>query len=307
MSKKSRVWLLVLAAAVVCGLSLWGIARYRSARVSPASLLLRMPASDAVVIYVDFAALRAGGVLELLRGANVPEEPEYRDFVRATRFDYRQDLDSAMVAFSPSGKYLFLKGRFDWNSLSGYVRNAGGRCDNPLCRMEGSTPERRISFFPVRQDLMALAVSQDDSAALRLNAALPGPAPEVPSAPVWISIPASVLKTGESLPSGTRMFARGLERADSVTLAFAPEGAGVAARLDVRCRNEQEAADLVSQMQRTTSLLGQLIAREKQAPNAADLSGVLTTGTFRSEGRKMLGSWQLGRAFLSNLLSGGAN
>ena len=64
-----------------------------------------------------------------------------------------------------------VKGRFDWNSLQSYAREQGGTCRNALCRMNGSTPERRISFFPLRPDLMGLAVSPDDSAAIDLEAA----------------------------------------------------------------------------------------------------------------------------------------
>ena len=64
-----------------------------------------------------------------------------------------------MLAFAPDGKYMLLKGRFDWKSLRGYVRGSDGLCNNSFCRMAGSTPDRRISFFPVQSNLMALAVS----------------------------------------------------------------------------------------------------------------------------------------------------
>jgi hypothetical protein len=170
--------------------------------------------------------------------------------------------------------------------------------------MIGSTPERRISFFPVRSNLMALAVSPDDWAALRLNSAAAGPEPQVPAAPVWLSIPTSVLKSGDSLPAGTRVFASGMERAETVTLAFAPEGQGLAARLDVRCRDERDAADLASQLTRTTSLLREMMEREHRRPDPADLSGVLTSGAFRNEGQRVLGYWPIERAFVQNVLGG---
>jgi hypothetical protein len=170
--------------------------------------------------------------------------------------------------------------------------------------MAGSTPERRISFFPVRSNLMALAVSPDESAALRLQDAPSGPDPQVPAAPVWLSIPTSVLKSSDSLPAGTRVFARSMEQAETVTLAFAPEGHGLAARLDVRCRDDRAAADLASQLTRTTSLLLEMMEREHQKPNPADLSGVLTAGAFRSEGRRVLGYWPIEQAFVQNVLGG---
>ena len=55
-------------------------------------------------------ALRAGGILQMLDGSKVGEDPEYRAFVAKTEFDYKQDLDTAMVAFGPTGRYMLLKG-----------------------------------------------------------------------------------------------------------------------------------------------------------------------------------------------------
>jgi hypothetical protein len=160
--------------------------------------------------------------------------------------------------------------------------------------MQGSTPDRRISFFPLQSNLMALAVSQDESAALRLQSTAAGSNAEVPDAPVWIAFPAAALKSAESLPDGTRPFARAVESADSAVLSFLPEGNRLAAKLTVRCRNGQDAADLASQLSATTSLLRQMIAREHHTPNPADLSGVLTAGSFRSEGGRVC--WATGRS-----------
>ena len=304
MSQKPRAWLIVVGIAAVCGVSVWGVVWYRSRSLTTAALLRRMPAEDALVAYIDFGELRRGGVLKLLDGSKAGEDAEYQSFVRQSQFDYKKDLDEAIVAFAPTGRFLLLKGRFDWKSLRAYVESQNGRCINAFCRMTGSTPERRISFFPVRSNLMALAVSPDESAALRLESAVSGPDPQVPAAPVWLSIPTSVLKSSDSLPAGTRVFARGMERAETVTLAFAPEGQGLVARLDVRCRDERDAADLASQLTRTTSLLRETMERERQKPNPADLSGVLTSGSFRNDGRRVLGYWPIERAFVQNMLGG---
>ena len=302
MSNKRRAALGVLAFAVLSAAAIGGVVWRRTRALNPASWLKRLPAKDTLIVYLDFDALRRAGVLQLLDGSKVGEEPEYRAFVRRTRFDYRQDLDAAMVAFAPGGTFMLLKGRFDWRSLHSYVEAEKGRCYNTLCRMEGSAPERRISFFPVLSNLMALAVSQDESAALRMTTQVSAANRELPGAPVWLSIPPSTLKSGENLPAGTGMFARGMEQAESVTLAFAPEGARIAARLDVRCRNEQDAADAAARLAKATALLREMIEREHQTPNPADLSGVLTAGAFRAEGRRVLGYWPIERAFIDNAL-----
>jgi hypothetical protein len=296
--------MLILLLSTLCGLAVGGVIWYRSRSLTPAAMLKRLPSDDALVVYVDFAALRAGGILQMLDGSKVGEDPEYRAFVAKTEFDYKQDLDTAMVAFGPTGRYMLLKGRFDWKSLSNYVRSQDGSCNNWFCRMQGSAPERRISFYPLQSGVMALAVSTDEAAALRMSTVDPRPDREVPGAPVWVSIPPSIVRSGTSLPEGTQMFARSLERAQAVTLSVAPEGNNFAARLNVRCANEGDAVALAEQLTKTTKLLQELIQREGQQPNPNDISGFLTSGAFRPVGARVQGYWPINRALLEHLLGG---
>jgi hypothetical protein len=295
--------LILLVSALCCGL-VGGVIWYRSRTLTPAAMLQRLPADNAVVVYVDFAALRAGGILQMLDGAKVGEEPEYRAFVAKTEFDYKQDLDAAMLAMTPAGNYILAKGRFDWKSLALYVRSQDGNCTNSFCRMAGSSPERRISFFPLQSSLMALAVSGDEAAALRLNSLDAHEAREMPNAPMWLSIPPSIVHSGKALPDGAQMFARSLEKAQAVTISIAPEGDNFAARLNVRCANDADAAAITEQLTKTTGLLNDMIRRENQTPNPGDLSGFLTSGAFRQEGPRVQGYWPLSRRLLGNLLGG---
>ena len=64
-------------------------------------------------------------------------------------------------------------------------------------------------------------------------------------------------------------------------------------------------AALAAQLQRITTLLADMIAREHQKPNPSDLSGVLTSGAFNHLGTRVLGSWPLERGFIDGLLEGG--
>jgi len=292
------------AIAAVVLIAIIGVFWRLSRALPAANLLKRLPAANAMLLYVDFDALRRAGVLQLLDGSRTGEDPEYKSFVAGTGFNYTRDLDMAAVAFAPTGKYLLLRGRFQWSKLEAYVRSQQGQCANSICRMAGSTPERRISFFPLRSGIMAMAVSTDEFAAQRLATPGTGPDPEVPHAPLWLSIPPSVLKSGENLPEGTRMFAHSIDRADSVSLEFAPEGNRLAARLIVLCRNDQDAAEVATQLGRITALLREMIRREHQTPNPADLSGVLTSGSFRSQGHRAYGYWPIERKFIENMLGG---
>ena len=168
-----------------------GAAWYRARPYTTARLLQRLPADDALVLGVDFEALRRAGILQLLDGAQAGQDPEYQTFVRKTNFDYQRDLRRALAAFAPTGKFLLLEGRFDWPRLRAYAVDQGGGCERDLCRMQGSAPERQISFFALRSSLMALAVSPDRSAVLRLATPAPGPPPAAVDAPVWLSVPAT--------------------------------------------------------------------------------------------------------------------
>jgi len=300
-----------MAIAVLVSAGGIGLGLYQRARIlaaSPAAMLQRLPARNAITLFLDFNALRQGGILKLVSPAKATEEPEYQTFVGATGFDYRRDLDLAAASFSNDGEFFVIKGRFDWNKLSAYAIAQGGTCEDRLCRMPGSTPQRRISFFPVQSNLMALAVSGDSLAATRLAhteaAGLAVQPLDPPSDPVWLSIPADSLKTTDRLPPGTRGFATALASADKILLSLGPQGQQLEARLAVTCRTAVDAAALTAQLQRVTALLQEMIARENQRPDPKDLSGVLTAGVFQQAGRRVMGRWPLPPVFLESLAGG---
>ena len=303
MKFKPQPWQLILLIAAVCALSIGGVVWYHSTTLTPAALLKRMPTSDALVMWIDFAALRRAGFLQLLAGAKAAEESEYQSFVYATRFDYINDLDTALVSFPRSGAfYVMAGGRFDWKSLRTYAAREHGQCVNSLCRLTGSAPDRHISFLPLRSDLMAMAVSTDPWAVNDLAIPRPGPYPATPEGMVWLKFPGSLPKSSGNLPDGARPFARIIENAPSVTMSFMPEAGRLTAKLEILCRTQQEAADLASQLTSVTDMAKSLFARENQTPSPAGFSGLVTSGVFHNEGVRLLGSWPIERAFVQNLL-----
>jgi len=302
---KLRAWWVGIALAIVAGAVWVGLyERARMAAQSPAGMLRRLPAQNAAVLFVDFDALRRGGFLKLF--SKTSEEPDYQGFVHASGFDYRNDLDLAAVSFSNDGTFFVIRGRFDWKKLESYAESQGGTCRSRMCRMPGSTPERRISFSPLQSNLMALAVSSDSSAAARLQEASSGAVQplELPSDPVWFSIPAENLKGARQLPGGAHVFATALASADKILLSLGPDGSQFEARLAVTCRSSSDAAALAMQLQHATSLLHETIVRENQKPDPKDLSGVLTAGVFQQSGRRVLGRWPLPPVFLESLMGG---
>ena len=295
----------VTAGIVTCGallaatLAWWG---YRNGQFggTGASLLQRLPTQDAVVLSVDFDALRHAGLLQKLAPGPAAQEPEYAAFVRDSGLNYQNDLDHALVAFAPDGTFLLVRGRFDWAKLDNYARSHGGNCSNGLCRMPGSQPDRRISYLPLNRHLMALAVSRDDVAATRLQHTGPQRLLEAPGDPVWLNIPAAAWKRTAGLPASTQMFLSGLSGADQVLVSVGPSGQELEARLSVACHSQQEATALAVQMQKAATTLRDLLAGKADD----ELGMLLTAGVFAQDGSKVTGRWPLRKAFLDSLIAG---
>lgn len=300
---KPKPWQLILLIAAVCGLSVGGMVWYHSTTLTRPALLKRLPSTDALLLWIDFAELRRFGLLQLLEGAKAAEEAEYQSFVYATRFDYMNDLDGVLASFPRTGGvYAFAEGRFDWKSLRSYVAREHGQCINSLCRLVGSSPDRHISFLPLRRDLMAMAVSKEAYAVDEIAGTRPGPYSPLPEGLVWVRFPGSLPRTWENLPDGARAFTRIIENAPVVTLSFVAEGDRLVAKLEIDSRDIQEASNLASEFSSTTELARSLIAREHQTPNPADFSGFLTSGVFHTEGNRVLGKWPIERSLIRSLL-----
>ncbi len=249
----------------------------------------------------------------MFSGAKTTQDREYVEFVQQTGFDYQRDLRAIAAAFTKSGTYYAIRGRFDWKKLSAYAGAHGGKCSGEVCDTPGSTPERMLSFRLLHSGLLALAVTKDRGAAARIE--LRRPAAELKiERPVWMSVPASTLRDASDLPSGTKSFATILSHAqqiefsaDALRTAQGTRAAGsLELSVDVQCASAAEATALSNDLNKTTDLLRRMMERDGQRPSARDLSGVLVAGTFRSQDRKVLGSWPVERVFVDSLAGGDA-
>lgn len=260
------------------------------------------PAREAVVLYIDVAAIRASGVLEKLVGSTLAEEQEYKTFVQGTGFDYKRDLDAVMLNSANGVHYFVLQGRFDWDKLQAYARGQGGACDGTYCNLKGSTPDRVISYRKLGSNVMALASARDDKGALAVDRRTPEKMPfDVPEAPVWAHVPAEAIRALPQYPAGTRLFAKAIESAERAVFTLGPAQENFELAVNVSCRNQEDAAILKAQLEGITNLLQKLITREKQTPNTADLSGVLSAGAFERNGASVRGRWPITKAFLESL------
>jgi hypothetical protein len=263
-------------------------------------LLSRFPAEDALAMSADFTALRKAGLLGESKAA---PEPDYKQFTEGTGFDYRRDLDSVTASFSRSGTYFIARGRFNWPRLRDYAAREGGSCYQDLCRVQGSRPERHISFLPLRSDTIALAVSTNDLAATLLTKTGPPVTTFVPAAPVWISVPGAELRRQDALPPGMHLMLSALTSADRVIITMGPAGSGIEARLDATCRTQDDARVLASQLRSTTALLKEAVARDKKT-SEDEVALLLTGGSFDQTDRRVTGRWPIRKSLIDALSDG---
>ena len=303
MRYRFRPWQLAALLILVCiGLVL--ALRYIRQDRTPAvrELAAWLPPGPGTLVYIDVAALRDSGILETLVGSRLTEEAEYRQFVEGTGFDYKSDLNQLLVKFTPDERFFVVSGHFDWKKLIGYAEHAsGGTCNNGFCRVSGSVPNRNISFYAVRRDMMALASAPDVWAAYKIKRQSSHPAAGVPAEPVWVSLPGSAVQALSRMPEGTRAIARALEPAENVLFSLGPANERFQLSVDVTCKTAEDAAILKAQLEGLTATLQKMIARENQKPSVSDLSGVLTAGTFERRDRHVLGRWPIEAAFINSI------
>ena len=271
---------------------------------TPSDLVSYLPAENATVLYIDVDAMRRSGVLNMLSGSKAAEEIEYKQFVDETLFDYRQDLEAVAAAFKKNQIFFALRGHFHWKNLRQYASRHGGSCQNSICVVAGSRPDRKISFYALRANVLAMAISSDHFAAYQVSNKKAPPPLALPSQPVWATVPIAALKESGDLPSGLKPYAAALGNADLVQFTLGPSGDHLQLALNVTCRDAQTASTLLVDLESATNALRKLLAEEHQKADPADLTGVLLAGSFRRDDRSVFGQWPLERAFVDALANG---
>jgi hypothetical protein len=303
MTPPRRVTLaIVLTGVLLAGGALLFKARESTGFFAPRNLLSRFPAGDSIVLSIDVALLRRAALLGSAQ-SKMATEPEYRQFVDGTGFDFERDLDSVVASFSPRGTYFIARGRFNWTKLRDYTARQGGSCYDQLCRVQGSRADRHISFLPLRDDALALAVSTNDLAATQLTKVSDPISTPLPTAPAWVSIPGSALRAPDALPPGMRLTFSGLRNADRVLITFEASPRGIEANMEAQCRNAESAGVLLSQLRNATTLLKEDLRSDRQI-QGDDLAATLSSGSFQQQGNTVLGRWPVDKGLIEALTRG---
>ncbi len=293
---------LAVALCLVCATAMGGLWYARStAKADPAKLLRRLPVNVEAVVAIDVAALRQAGILAAIAGSDTVEEPDYRQFVEFTGFDYRSDLDYLIAGFDSVGTYFLASGDFDWPALFQYASLQGGVCNHGFCRMPSGTRNRRVSFFPERSSVLALAAGTDEWQASMLYDEREWKRQSPPKAPVWAYLSPRFFVANFDPGSAGALSAEFLKGGKEAWLAAQARDMALELRLEVSCQNPAAAAAMRDRFQTMSAEIHHQIAREVKPANLAE---VLAAGQFSATGSTMTGIWRLEPALLE-LLRGG--
>jgi hypothetical protein len=288
-----------------CAALMFGVywLRFRSP-ASPSELTSLLPAKDATVVYIDVDGLRRTGFLNLIAGSKAAEELEYQQFVDQTQFDYKQDLDAVAAAFRKGDSFFALRGRFHWKELMAYAAQQGGSCHNGFCMFAGSTPNRHISFYPIRGNVMGLAISDsaDEAAWLIRKGNASGWTP--PQQPIWMMVPAARLNDATSIPEGIRPFAAALKGTQEIVLSIGPQDYRFTLKFQATCDTVASASSLLVDLENASSTVRAELAKDRAKAKPGDLADVLASGAFRREDRRVYGEWPVARSTLDALFGG---
>jgi hypothetical protein len=290
----------LIAAAIL------GIYYYRHRFVQAnGDLFALLPSGDQTRFFADVKSLRGAGMLKLLEGTKIQHDPDYENFVRETGFDYTNDLDVLAGAAQEHQLFFLLWGQFHWDRLRQYASAHGGTCAGDLCKVPSAKNGRWAGFLPIQPDVLALVIGADPNGINQLRPSGRKPNTPLPLQPVWVSLSESLLKNPVDLPPSLRVFAISLQSAHPVVLSLdaAAEGTGSAFKLqlDAACETETVAETVRSQWEIQTKMLKLELGRERQQPNPADLTGLLTAGSFQVANHHLIGVWPVRTELLQAL------
>ncbi len=309
---KLKPWqYLTVVILIACG-AVVALYYYRKVTTAtPGQMISILPRQDASVFYVNVGAIRDSGLLSDVTGPRVTEEPEYKDFLAQTHFDYQRDLDRLAGATTGEETYLLLAGRFDWKKLSQYARGHGGQCLQGICSLPASRPNHWISFMPLRSNLMGLAISDKQRAVYSIGK-IGSAEVNVPKDPVWITIPHSILAKPHNLPPIAAALADAVGSATTLTLSLANptaqtgipglDQAAFVIRMQAGFDSDTKAVDMESQLIRATSLVKTMVETRQAHAGPTDLASILMRGSFQNAGGVVTGSWPVSREFVNSLL-----
>ncbi len=262
-------------------------------------MLAELPPSGGLTVFLDARALRQSGILQRLAGEAGAEDEDYRRFVAATGFEYRRDLDAVLLRSGDARRWMVVDARIELGKLRRYFQAQGGRCISELCSMQGSAPERQISWVRLRSGRLGVAVSPDPLAAAAFGETAPPPEWQPPDKPVWVHLPGETIEAPPDAPAWLTLAVEGLRGAKWMLWSAGPAGSGLQVRLEIACASAEAARAMAA---RWGGVLESLREAASTQGDRVSLPALLAEGRISARGDRVEGEWRIEWGRLEKLL-----
>jgi hypothetical protein len=300
--RRRRLLIILSATVVVAPILVYGLrTRLAAAAGSLPELIELAPGNSTFIAYLDLAELRKEPLIEHLAelAAPVTVDRDYAEFVTATGFDYRRDLDQVVIAASTGHTLAVADGRFDQQKIEQYALRSGRLehdGDRPFYVMKSATPGKNISLTFLGTHRIAIAEGVDIpehmiSPSVPLDPAMRQRLSRVAGAPAFAGfrIPDAVTHARAAAPDVTLL---ALESLRGIDLAVKPDGNQMLISAEGECENSSQAQQLAEALDLLRSTLPAGLADPKirgriSAENAALAARLIQAAGISTDGERV--------------------
>jgi len=265
-------------------------------------LIELVPANSTFVAYVNLAELRKEPLILNLAAlaAPVAVDRDYAEFISATGFDYRRDLDRVVFASRTGQTFAIADGRFDRTKIREYALRTGKverQSDHDVYLMESKTPGQTISLAFLGRHRLAITEGGDiapylTTPAAPLDATMRQNLLRVAGSPAFAAwkIPDSPMGTmGGATPFSFTLPA--LQSLLGLDVAVKPEGEQMLISAEGECKNALEAQKLAAGLTFLQTVLPLGLANHSQkqisAENAALAVRLIHAAAINADGERV--------------------
>jgi len=296
LSKMSRRRLIAISAALVAvaGMLAYELQTRRAVAAGSMPELIEMAPGDATFIaYLDLENLRNDPLIDRIAAmaAPVTVDRDYADFVSATGFDYRRDLDRAVIAGTTEQTLAIAEGRFDQEKIKQYVLRSGSlerEGDRAVYVMKSATPGKSISLSFLSKNRIAIAQGGGLSESaltshVPLDPAMRERLLRVAGSPVFagFKVTGSLTAAASGAPAAS---IPALQSLRGVNFALKPDGEQMLVSAEGECENPVQAQKLQSSLDFLQTILPAGLANPKMRGSMSAENAALAARLIQAAG-----------------------
>jgi hypothetical protein len=292
----SRRRLIAISAAVVAvaGIFAYELQTRRAVAAGSMPELIEMAPGDATFIaYLDLENLRSEPLIDRIAAmaAPVTVDRDYANFVSATGFDYRSDLDRAVIAGSTGQTLVIAEGRFDQEKIKQYALRSGSverKGDRAAYVMQSAAPGKSISLSFLSKNRIAIAQGGGLSESamtshVPLDPAMRERLLRVAGSPVFagFKVTGSLTAAASGTPAAS---IPALQSLRGVNFALKPDGEQMLVSAEGECENPVEAQKLQSSLDFLQTILPAGLANPKMRGSMSAENAALAARLIQAAG-----------------------